>query len=175
MKTIPLPPLELLQDYFEVDDTSPSGLRWKNPKSPRCKKGQIAGYKNKSGYWMVTLCLERKTIYLAHRIVYFLIYKEDPQDFQVDHITGDLNNNICLRKATKTQNQQNRKPNKNSSSHLKGVWFDRNTKRWRAGITVNGKHLYLGRFESESDAARAYNISALENFGEFARINNIDG
>ena len=45
--------------------------------------------------------------------------------------------------------------------------------KWLASIIINREIITLGRFEKEKDAAVAYNIKALELFGEFARINEI--
>jgi hypothetical protein len=40
-------------------------------------------------------------------------------------------------------------------------------------IIVDGKILQLGRFRSETEAARIYNEMAIKHFGEFAKINII--
>ena len=37
--------------------------------------------------------------------------------------------------------------------------------RWKAQIQVNGRHIYLGRYDDEEDAARAYDAAAAEYFG----------
>jgi hypothetical protein len=46
--------------------------------------------------------------------------------------------------------------------------------RFRARIGVNYKHIELGCFSSEIEAAKAYNEAAKKYFGEFAQLNNID-
>jgi hypothetical protein len=42
-----------------------------------------------------------------------------------------------------------------------------------AYITLNNKSKHLGYFKSEVEAARAYNIAAVELFGDFAHLNQI--
>ena len=39
---------------------------------------------------------------------------------------------------------------------------------------VDGKRKYLGLFDDEEDAARAYNDKAVELFGEYANVNILD-
>lgn len=95
--------------------------------------------------------------------------------FQVDHKDGDpMNNRISnLRVADFVQNQANRKLNRNSTSGYKGVSRDKSCGNWKAYIRVNGKLLHLGNFKTKELAAMAYNIAAIEHFGEFARPNII--
>lgn len=42
-----------------------------------------------------------------------------------------------------------------------------------AGITVNRKQIYLGLYNTENEAALAYNKKAIEERGEYANINII--
>ena len=78
MKAKPLPDLELLLYLLEVDETSPSGLRWKNPKARCVKPGDIAGNLNKNGYWQVTITTDEKRKYLAHRIILYMTTGKNP-------------------------------------------------------------------------------------------------
>lgn len=90
----------------------------------------------------------------------------------VDHVNG--NRLDCrrsnLRLCTLTQNQGNRVRNRRSSSRFKGVSLE-HTGRWRAAITFQRQLRRLGSFVREEDAARAYDASARECFGQFARLN----
>ena len=98
----------------------------------------------------------------------------------VDHIDGDgLNNRrVNIRPATYTQNNRNRRKMLGTSSQYKGVTWNKPLKlttsftcRWRARIMVDGQMYHLGMFNSEIDAALAYDAAAREHFGEYAWLN----
>lgn len=92
----------------------------------------------------------------------------------VDHIDGNGldNRRSNLRIATNQQNGANsQKWRKQTSSQYKGVSWDHSRGLWRADIMFNRKHVYLGRYSSESEAAQAYDNRAIDLFGEFARLN----
>ena len=75
--------------------------------------------------------------------------------------------------ATVSENQSNRKGSVNSTSKYKGVSYYKETKSWKVTIQKNGKGFHGGYFKTEKDAAKKYNILAIEYFGEFAFLNNI--
>ena len=112
-----------------------------------------------------------KTIFL-HR---FILGLDDPKTI-IDHINGNkLDNRVQnLRIATTSQNGMNRKKTKlKTSSIYKGVSKCSDRNKWASMIKANGKSINLGRFNTESEAAEAYNKAALTYFGEFAKINEI--
>jgi hypothetical protein len=95
---------------------------------------------------------------------------------EVDHINHDRldNRRSNLRLANRDQQMHNRKPNGTSkSSRFKGVSWNKARQRWVASITANGRRRYLGSFDIEEDAARAYNEAAIEMWGEFAYPNPV--
>lgn len=113
---------------------------------------------------------------LMHRVVIERVLGRSLVEGEyVDHINGDVSNNTRdnLRVASKRQNGRNRKVNGNSKSGYKGVSFYARSKAWRACITLNGKGKTLGYYATPEDAARAYDLAALEHFGEFARLNDL--
>jgi hypothetical protein len=87
-----------------------------------------------------------------------------------DHANGNGldNQRSNLRPATRAQNSHNQRSQGGSSSRHKGVTWHRQVRKWQAAIKVDGKHRYLGCYESEEDAARAYEAAALEAWGEYA-------
>ena len=173
----PLPSLELLQELFEISPDSPSGLRWKSPKSRNVKVNAVAGSKTLGGYWRVTITTDKERAYKAHRLVYFLQTKQDHGLCQVDHVNG-TSDPLTLRLASSVENGANSRKQqlingKKCSSIYKGVSWHKQTKKWRANIRFEWKLIYLGYFANEIDAAAAYNKAALEYFGEFASLNKI--
>lgn len=93
-----------------------------------------------------------------------------------DHIDGNGLNNQRenLRKATNALNVINRGSFKNSVSKYKGVDYCKARKKWRAQIQYQGKGQHIGLFNTEIEAAIAYNKSASIHHGQFARLNIID-
>lgn len=90
-----------------------------------------------------------------------------------DHEDGDRLNNqrYNLRVATHSQNVSNSVRKGPYSSIFKGVWWSTRDEVWRSQICKDGKRYTLGSFQSEGEAARAYDTAALELFGEFAKTN----
>lgn len=110
---------------------------------------------------------------LAHQAMHRLIL-DAPADLFVDHINGNgLDNRRCnLRLCTNSQNQQNRRAPKHAPlSEFKGVTWHRSAAKWQAQIKLHGRNIYLGLYESEIEAARAYASAAERHFGEFAFTN----
>jgi len=121
-------------------------------------KSQI---KNANGEW--------KTIWM-HRLI-----MDAPIQLQVDHIDGNGLNNTRknLRLCASFGNNANRRKTVGISRY-KGVTKHRKSGKWMAYIKKDKKMYNLGLFEIEEDAAKVYNIRALEFWKEFARINTIN-
>jgi hypothetical protein len=104
-----------------------------------------------------------------HRL---LMNISDPK-IQIDHKDGDgLNNQKSnLRFCTRSQNYMNKKSQVHKTSIYKGIYYHKASKKYIAKVGYNKNQIYLGYFKNELDAAKAYDIKALELFGEFARPN----
>lgn len=94
----------------------------------------------------------------------------------IDHINGDTldNRKLNLRFCTHQQNLWNRHKRKQTQSKYIGLSKGRNRKKWQVQILIDGKKKTIGQFESEEDAARAYDKVARKYYGEFAPVNFSD-
>lgn len=115
----------------------------------------VGGRKNQKCIWM-------------HRLI-----MDAPKGMDVDHINhnGLDNRRSNLRVCTRSQNNQNSYAQNNCSSKFKGVSWYRRDKIWRSYIVIKRMQLHLGYYESEYEAAKAYNKAARKYFGEFAYTN----
>lgn len=94
-----------------------------------------------------------------------------------DHINGNQldNRRSNLRIATKQENGRNsRKKRSGTRTRYKGVGIARGGK-FVARIKADREQIRLGRFDTEEEAARAYDAAARRYHGEFARLNFHDG
>lgn len=93
-----------------------------------------------------------------------------PSGLVVDHINGNGldNRRDNLRICTVRQNLMNEPPRKGA---YKGVSRCATTNRWVAQIKSNRSVIFIGRFDTPEEAARAYDERAFEMHGEFAFLN----
>lgn len=170
----PLPPLEFLDELFEVDETSPSGLRRIKTVGSRARKGEIAGT-NLQGYWRVQIRYNNENFkYLAHRLVYAMSTRKNIDNVLIDHIDGINKQNILnnFREASHAENMRNRSKSKTRcTSKYLGVHWCSCSGKWKATLRNNQRKITLGRYESEEEAALAYNRAALVHHKDFANLN----
>jgi hypothetical protein len=95
-----------------------------------------------------------------HRVI-----ADTPPCMHTDHIDGDgLNNTrLNLRVVSNQQNQHNQNhKQQNATSQSRGVCWDKRRNKWQANIAVDSKNKFLGYFDSEHAAARAYDAAGFE-------------
>lgn len=93
---------------------------------------------------------------VLHRVKWAMHYGRWPNGL-LDHIDGNPRNNSIhnLREASVAMNARNAKKSKTNTSGITGVRFHKIAKKWYAQITVNGKAIHLGTFDTRDDAAAA--------------------
>jgi len=149
--------------YAKVDPADYKRLRkyeWSAKKSHKSfyAFGRIADNKTEKAK---TKCMHREVIKV-------------PDGMLIDHINHDSmdNRRANLRAATFSQNMRNRKKRSDAkSSKYKGVCRFKGQRKWVARITFEKKRIYLGDFENEIDAAKAYDEAAKKYHKEFAVLN----
>lgn len=164
---------ELLKSLFDYDSEA-GRLIWKSSNRGR-KAGQVAGTLQKckkrgEAYRQITISMHGTEIITAeHRLVFLWHHGFLPK--QLDHINMNKSDNRIenLRPSTPSTNQMNITVRKHTKSGLKGVHWDESRKKWMSRIKINGKHIFLGRFETKEDAHEARK-HAQHIHGEFARM-----
>lgn len=117
-------------------------------------KGRIAGgLRPSDGYWCIKIGRRK---YAAHRLAWLYMTGELPA--LIDHINGERTDNrwANLRVADKSVNNHNRRgPNSTSSTGLLGA-FKAQGGCFKSAISVRGKSIFLGQFDTADEAHAAY-------------------
>jgi hypothetical protein len=124
-------------------------------------------YGRKDNY--ASRCVERRALNLHHAVL-----SEVPSYVQIDHI--NRNGLDCRRSNLRVADNSTNYANVDKmvgkfSSKYKGVHWRKDRNRWAAEIRVQYKTIKLGCYETEVEAAVAYDAAAIHYFGEFAKTN----
>lgn len=117
------------------------------------KAGQICGSHSRDGRMQISI--DGKTYQFA-RVAWLYVTGEWPKG-DVDHIDVNTSNNrwANLRDVTHQVNTQNVvRPRRGNPSGYLGVTMHQG--RFRANLTISGKHVYIGMFGSALEAHNAY-------------------
>ncbi len=89
----------------------------------------------------------------------------------VDHVDGNPLNNtrVNLRICNSHENMRNTRLRTNNVSGYKGVYQEKGL--WISQINKYGKTTRIGKHQTKEEAARAYDLKAIELYGDFARTN----
>ena len=142
-----------------------------------CDFIQLSWYK-----WHARWSPPTRSFYATRNDVHFLTERRSPAQMhrqilgleygdkrQVDHINHDTldNRRANLRIATAAQNARNKRLRVDSTTGLKGVFFQASSQRWHAYIRFNGKRMHLGCFDTKEKAHASYCEASQQFHGEF--------
>lgn len=147
---------ERLAELLSYDPDTGVFIRRVSVSNNKIKAGSIAGSRNNQGY--LTIMVDGRAR-KAHRLAWLYVHGRWPAD-QLDHINGvkDDNRIANLREATHSINMHNQRVahKNNISSGLLGVaWFE-NSQKWVAKLSLRGRRLHLGYFNTKEEAHAAY-------------------
>ena len=127
--------------------------------------GDIAGCENVVGYIVIRVF---NRLYLAHRLAWLYCHGSFPIS-NIDHKNQIKSDNriLNLRLASKSQNAMNSKIPANNTSGYRGVSYHKQTEKWRARLTVNGREKIIGYYGSPLKASEEYKKYAQHYYGEF--------
>lgn len=128
--------------------------------------GKPAGCKMSSGHSHIRVDGSRQ---LSHRLAFLYMTGSIPE--YVDHINGvrDDNRWCNLREVTWAQNQWNASIRKDNKAGIKGVYWCKRNKAWKASIMVNKIKIFLGQFPDLIGAELAVRKAREKYHGEFAK------
>jgi hypothetical protein len=148
-------------------------LWWIKQGGPKRRTDKPVGTDNGSGYHIFGVSKASVSKHFrCHKVAWFLHYGEWP-DGHIDHINRDKQDNrmVNLRLASSSENGMNSSKQKGATSQYKGVSWYAKYKKWRSTIMKDGVQKHLGHYNTEEEAARAYDKAAKEIFGEYANLN----
>lgn len=166
-------PIETLRKLIDYDPES-GDVVWKARAKPDGYSGsynlvslntRLAGRKasthvGRNGYPRISIANKWRSL---HRVIWAYVHGEWPTA-EIDHINGiRTDNRICnLRLVTSLENAQNRKRYVSNRSGTIGVSQWKKNGKWRAYISKEYKIVYLGTFETKSEAVLARKKAELE-------------
>ena len=157
--------VEVWKDIDGYDNYAVSSFgRVKNVKTGKILKG----FDNGQGYLIIDLYKDgNRKMFSVHRLL-ACAFLDNPNDKEyVDHKDNDKTNNHIsnLRFATPKENSHNSKLRSNNTSNVKGVYFNKRAKKWRAHIQIDGININIGYYDNIEDAKIARVNRANEAFG----------
>jgi hypothetical protein len=134
------------------------------------KKGRklVQTFNKKQGYYFVCLSVDKKRKNISvHKLVAnaFLGHIPCGYEITVDHIDENKKNNNCsnLRLMSSVENVRSHFINKNKKI---GVCYNKGMQKYQSRIAVNKKRYFLGYFDLEEDAIKAYQEAFKEKYNK---------
>jgi len=119
---------------------------------------------NGVGYLMVNLCKDGIPIAITvHQLMGITFMNHVPCGYKVviDHKDNIKSNNALSNLQLLSQRENSIKNTERGSSQYVGVKKVKGYDKWSAEIFASGKHIYMGRFDSELEAKSVYDNALL--------------
>lgn len=112
--------------------------------------------------------IDKKYVRMGNKTLSRIIM-DCPKNKVVDHINHDTldNRKSNLRIVTHQQNMFNSSVNKNNTSGVKGVYYNKANQKWKAIIGFNNEKINLGYYNNFKDAVKAREKAEIKYHGEF--------
>jgi hypothetical protein len=128
------------------------------------KVGDAAGCVNGTGYRRIGI---GGRYYTEHALVFLMFHGHVPKE--IDHINGNRADNRIenLRSVTRSQNQYNKRQQRNVSGY-RGVTWHKKTGKWLVRVGLNNKNKSLGYYDDLEFAALVAEEGRSLHYGQFA-------
>ncbi|EII4275234.1 HNH endonuclease [Salmonella enterica] len=136
-----------------IDYNSENGVLTAKVNFSGRQAGSVIGSQTWQGYYAFSLFGKKC---FAHRLAWLLHYGEWPSQ-PIDHINGIKTDNSIrnLRLCSLSQNQFNKPTQKNNTTGVKGVYWNKRDKRYVASVQFNGKKYSAGHHKDIDSAKEA--------------------
>lgn len=134
-------------------------LLWARNMSGRVRMFDEVGYLcKKSNRYVVRI---HKSTYFRSRIVWAVVYGGVSVNTVIDHINRNTSDDRIhnLRAVSSNDNLKNRHRQRNNSTGVNGVYLCKNSGKYRARLSNNGKRIDLGYYDSIVSAEKAVHKS----------------
>jgi len=155
----------MFEEWKRIEDTEYLISSFGRVRSLKFKREKILSQGlNSCGYYFVCLSHNRKQFTRkVHQLVAiaFLDHKTCGHKLVVNHKDlNKLNNNVSNLEIITNRENCNKKHIKSTSKFVGVSWQGGRLNKWTAQIVINGKKVYLGSFDTEFDAHKAYQEKA---------------
>jgi len=160
----PLPSIDVLMSLFRYDQAT-GALYWRyrsisSFKSVRDAEAWNSRYcnteagSNLKGYMRISIAGYGR--FLTHRIIYKIASGGKDPDL-IDHIDGNPSNNLLhnIRSVDHGENSRNSSISNINTSGVRGVCWDKKSRKWRATITFHRKFKHIGHYDTLESAVAA--------------------